>query len=119
MPFEKKQHSMIYDKKENVLYLIGGNDKICIKYDINQKIFSNNRTPTYISGLLSDRFILVSQGTNNNIKTSELTTPLINPLEPILIGYLDDNNINYNLVRECVVNLFTNQIRKYTRKVYA
>ena len=40
MPYEKKQHSMIYDKKENVIYIIGGNDKICIKYDIAQKIFS-------------------------------------------------------------------------------
>ena len=97
--------TLIYSKG-NILYYYYPKD------NINQKIFSNNSTPTYISGLLSDRFILVSQGTNNNIKTSELTTPLINPLEPILIGYLDDININYNLVRECVVNLFTNQISK-------
>ena len=55
---------------------------------------------------------IVSQGANNNIKISELKSPLINPLEPILIGYLDDRNINYNLVRDCFSNLFTNQINK-------
>lgn len=97
--------TLIYSKG-NIIYYYYPRD------NINQKIFSNNRNPTFISGILSDRFILVSQGTNNNIKTSELTTPLINPLEPILIGYLDDININYNLVRECVVNMFTNQISK-------
>jgi hypothetical protein len=97
--------TLIYSKG-NVLYYYYPKD------NINQKIFSNSRTPTIVSGILSDRFILVSQGTNNNIITSELTTPLINPLEPILMGYLDDANINYNLVRECVVNMFTNQISK-------
>ena len=39
MPIEKKQHSMLFDKKENVIYIIGGNDKTCLKYDINTKIF--------------------------------------------------------------------------------
>ena len=97
--------TLIYSKG-NIIYYYYPKD------NINQKIFSNNRSPTYVSGILSDRFILVSQGTNNNIKTSELTTPHINPLEPILIGYLDDLNINYNLVRECVVNMFTNQVSK-------
>ena len=97
--------TLIYSKG-NIIYYFYPKD------NINQKIFSNNRNPTYISGILSNRFILVSQGTNNNIKTSELTTPIINPLEPILIGYLDDININYNLVKECVVNMFTNQISK-------
>ena len=97
--------TLIYSKGQNIYYYYP-------KDDINQKIFSNSRFPTFISGILSDRFILVSQGTNNNIKTSELTTPSINPLEPILIGYLDENNINYDLLRECVVNLFTNQISK-------
>ena len=97
--------TLIYSKG-NIIYYYYPKD------NINQKIFSNNRSPTYVSGILSDRFILVSQGTNNNIKSSEITTPLINPLEPILIGYLDDLNINYNLVRECVVNMFTNQISK-------
>ena len=98
--------TLLYSKGQNIYYYYP-------KDDINQKIFSNSRFPTFISGILSDRFILISQGTNNNIKTSELTTPMINPLEPILIGYLDDTNINYDLLRECVVNLFTNQISKY------
>ena len=97
--------TLIYSKGQNIYYYYP-------KDDINQKIFSNSRFPTFISGILSDRFILISQGTNNNIKTSELTTPMINPLEPILIGYLDENNINYDLLREFVVNLFTNQISK-------
>ena len=97
--------TLIYSKGNTIYYYYP-------KDNINQKIFSNNRSPICISGLISDRFILVSQGTNNNIKISELTTPLINPLEPLLIGYLDNKNINYNLIRECVVNLFTNQISK-------
>ena len=101
--------TLLYSKGQNIYYYYP-------KDDINQKIFSNSRFPTFISGILSDRFILISQGTNNNIKTSELTTPMINPLEPILIGYLDDTNINYDLLRECVVNLFTNQISKYLIK---
>ena len=101
--------TLIYSKGSIIYYYYP-------KDNINQKIFSNSRTPTFVSGLLSDRFILVSQGTNNNIKTSELTTPLINPLEPILIGYLDDENINYNLLREGVVNLFTNQISNHLIK---
>ena len=97
--------TLIYSKGQNIYYYYP-------KDDINQKIFSSSRFPSFISGILSDRFILVSQGTNNNIKTSELTTPLINPLEPILIGYLDETTINYDLLRECVTNLFTNQISK-------
>ena len=98
--------TLIYSKGHNIYYYYP-------KDDINQKIFSNSRFPTFVSGILSDRFILVSQGTNNNIKTSELTTPLINPIEPILIGYLDETNINYDLLRECIVNMFTNQISKH------
>ena len=97
--------TLIYSKGQNIYYYYP-------KDDVNQKIFSNSLFPTFISGILSDRFILVSQGRNNNIKTSELTTPMINPLEPILIGYLDENNINYDLLRECVVNLYTNQLSK-------
>ena len=34
---------------------------------------------------------------------------MINPLEPILIGYLNKSNINYNLIKEAVTNLYTNQ----------
>ena len=40
MPVEKKQHSMIYYKKDNCIYIIGGNDKTCLKYDIKEKSFS-------------------------------------------------------------------------------
>lgn len=34
---------------------------------------------------------------------------MINPLEPILIGYLNKSNIDYNLIKEAVTNLYTNQ----------
>ena len=34
---------------------------------------------------------------------------MINPLEPILIGYLNRSNIDYNLIKEAVTNLYTNQ----------
>ena len=40
MPSEKKQHSMLFDKIDNFIYIVGGNDKICFKYDINLQIFS-------------------------------------------------------------------------------
>ena len=39
MPFEKKQHSMLYNKKDNSIYIIGGNEKTCLKYDITTKNF--------------------------------------------------------------------------------
>ena len=35
---------------------------------------------------------------------------MLNPLEPILMGYLDNYAIDYNLVKEAVINLFSNQI---------
>ena len=35
---------------------------------------------------------------------------MINPLEPILIGYLDSPNINYDFVKYAVVTMFTNQV---------
>ena len=40
MPIEKKQHSMIFYKKDNCIYIIGGNDKTCLKYNIKEKYFS-------------------------------------------------------------------------------
>ena len=40
MLYEKKQHSMIFNKKDNSVYIIGGSDKICMKYNIEEKYFS-------------------------------------------------------------------------------
>jgi hypothetical protein len=34
---------------------------------------------------------------------------MINSLEPILIGYLNQNIIDFNLIKEAVTNLYTNQ----------
>lgn len=89
----------------------------CLSYyyaqdNICQKIFTNNRPTTYIAGVLPDRFILISQSWKD-IDNIVITTPSLNPMEPILIGYLDEINIDYNLVRECVVNMFTNQISQH------
>ena len=39
MPVEKKQHSMLYNKKDNSIFIVGGNEKICLKYDIATKNF--------------------------------------------------------------------------------
>ena len=97
------ENTLVYSKGNNIYYFYPPDST-------NQKICTNIRTPIFISGILSDRYILISQGMNNNIKTAEITTPSFNPLEPLLIGYLDNKNIDYNLVKECVVNMFTNQI---------
>ena len=95
--------TLIYSKGNSISYFY--------PYDnINQLIFRNNRKPSFISGVLPDRFILVSQIENNTISLSEITSPMINPLEPILIGYLDSPNINFDLVKHCVVTMFTNQV---------
>jgi len=95
--------TLIYSKNDSISYFY--------PYDnINQLIFKNNRKPIFISGILPDRFIIVSQTVKINISISDITSPMINPLEPILIGYLDSPNINYDLVKQCVVNMFTNQI---------
>ena len=95
--------TLIYSRNDSILYFY--------PYDnINQLIFRNNRKPIYISGILPDRFILVSITANSNISISDITSPMINPLEPILIGYLDSPNIDYDLVKQCVINMFTNQI---------
>jgi len=95
--------TIIYSKNESISYFYP-------KDNINQFIFRNNRKPIYISGVLPDRFVVISQTDNKNISISDVTSPMINPLEPILIGYLDSPNINYDLLKQCVVNLFTNQI---------
>ena len=98
--------TLIYSKGNNIMYYYWDEN-------INQKIFTNNRPTTFISGVLSDRFILTSQNNKDNIESSIISTPMINPIEPILIGYLDCKDIDFNLVRECVVNMFTNQISEF------
>lgn len=97
--------TLIYTKGNSICYFYGDDN-------INQKIFTNSRPSTYIAGVLPDRFLLVSKS-GKEIDNVVLTTPMINPLEMILIGYLDSSHIDYNLVRECVVNLFTNQISQH------
>ena len=97
-----------------LIYSRGNKISYFYPYDnINQLILRNNRKPCYISGILPDRFLLVSQIANNNIYLSEITCPMINPLEPILIGYLDSPNINYELVKAGVVTMFTNQVSQH------
>ena len=98
--------TLIYSKGNNIIYYYWDDN-------INQKIFTNNRPTTFISGVLSDRFILTSQNNKDNIESAIISTPMLNPLEPILIGYLDSKSIDFNLVRECVVNMFTNQISEF------
>ena len=98
--------TLIYSRNDSISYYYP-------KDNVSQLIMRNNRKPIYISGILPDRFILVSLTGNSNISICDITSPMINPLEPILIGYLDSTNINYDLVRQCVLNLFTNQISQY------
>ena len=91
-------------------------NKICYYYpydNINQLILRNNRLPCFICGILPDRFILVSQISDNTLALSDITSPMINPLEPILIGYLDSPNINYDLLRNGVVTMYTNQVSQH------
>ena len=40
MPSNKKQHSMIYDKEDNSIIIVGGNDKKCLIYNSNSETFS-------------------------------------------------------------------------------
>ena len=95
-----------------LIYSRGNKLSYFYPYDnINQFIFNNNRMPCFISGILPDRFILVSQ--DNTKFSSEITSPMISPLEPILIGYLDSPNINYDLLKHGVVTMFTNQISQH------
>ena len=91
-----------------IIYTRGNSVFYYYPYDnTNQLIFKTDKKPTTICGVLSDRFIFVS---NTNYVFAEITSPMINPLEPILIGYLDSPNIDINLVKFCVVNMFTNQV---------
>ena len=98
--------TLIYSKNDSIYYFY--------PYDnINQLIIRNNRKPIYISGILPDRFLLVSQTSNSNISICDIASPMISPLEPILIGYLDSPSINYDLLKQCVVSIFTNQISQH------
>ena len=97
-----------------LIYARGNKISYFYPYDnIDQVIFRNNRMPCFISGILPDRFILVSQIADNTISLSEITSPMINPLEPIIIGYLDSPNINYDLLKHGVVTMFTNQVSQH------
>jgi hypothetical protein len=40
MPIGKKEHSMIYNKDDNSIIIVGGNDKKCLVYDIKNETFS-------------------------------------------------------------------------------
>ena len=39
MPYEKKEHSMIYNKLDDTIIIVGGNDKKCFIYDIKSDKF--------------------------------------------------------------------------------
>ena len=98
--------TLIYSRGSKIYYFY--------PYDnINQLIFTNNRSPFFISGILTDRFILISLIENTTITLSEITSPMISPLEPILIGYLDTPDLNKELIKQCVVTMFNNQISEH------
>ena len=80
---------------------------------VNQLIFTNNHSPNFISGILPDRFILVSFKEDNLINSSQITSPMISPLEPILIGCLDIPEIDKKLIMEGAVTMFNNQVSQY------
>ena len=95
--------TLIYSRGSKIYYFY--------PYDnINQLIFTNIRSPCIISGVLPDRFILISLIENTTISLSEITSPMITPLEPILIGYLDTPDLNKDLIKQCVVTMFSNQV---------
>ncbi len=96
-------NTLIYSRGNKISYFYPNDN-------INQLIIRNNRQPCFISGVLPDRLLLVSQIPNDTIFITRITTPMINPLEPILIGYLDSPNINYDFVKYAVVTMFTNQV---------
>ena len=98
--------TLIYSKGSKIYYFY--------PYDnINQLIFTNNRSPCFISGILTDRFIIISLIENTTITLSEISSPMISPLEPILIGYLDTPDLNKDLIKQCVVNMFSNQVSEH------
>lgn len=99
-----------------------GND-VCYYYpndNLNYKLFTNDQCHTQVAGVMSDRFILISKiWASTKLITINITTPLISPLEIILIGYLDLGiHVDYDIVKDCVLNLFTNQISENLLKKF-
>ena len=77
--------------------------------EIDQKVFTSDQNVLCISGVVSDRIFLTAKNDFSQAVTQVLT-PIINILEPLLIGYMDSPNVDWALVKEAVQNLFTNQI---------
>lgn len=114
--------TLFYNRGCNILYFNGDDN-------LNQRIFSTDQPNSIITAVLADRYVLAAKLLNskdiNNVSVKnekililiftnflfilKVTTPMINPLEPILIGYLNKSNIDYNLIKEAVTNLYTNQ----------
>ena len=41
MPYAKKEHSMLYNKEDDTIIIVGGNDKKCFTYSIKKNIFTD------------------------------------------------------------------------------
>lgn len=96
--------TLLYSKGNSIYYYYP-NDNIC------QKIFTNDKPHTVISGVLADRLILVNKlWGSKKIESVSITTPIVSPLEPIIIGYLDIPNIDYQFLKEAILNMFSNQV---------
>jgi WD40 repeat protein len=99
--------TLFYTKGSSINYFYGEDG-------IHQKVFSSDQSNAIISGILSDRYILVSKiHASKDLNNIVITTPMLNPLEPILVGYLDSNSIDYHLVKEAITNMFSNQISQH------
>ena len=95
--------TLIYSRGPKIYYYYP-NDKA------NQLIFTNTNSPCFISGILPDRFFLVSFKEGNLINVSQITSPMISPLEPILIGILDIPNIDKEFIMHGALTMFNNQV---------
>ena len=103
--------SSLYFLDCTLIYTRGAKIYYFYPYDnINQLIFTNNRSPCFISGILSDRFILVSLIEDNTKTISQISCPMISPLEPVLIGFLDSPDLNKDLIKQCIVTMYNNQV---------
>ena len=100
--------TLIYTKANDVFYYYPNEN-------IQNKIFTNDQTHMLVSGVLSDRFILINKiWDSKELKAFDVTTPAISPFEPIMIGYLDYGiDINYNIIKHAVLNMLTNQVSDY------